>query len=93
MKPEVINKYSPFRFKDTLSQHSIHILQLLKDVIKNDEYSLDTLQEAFNHINYIYREWCEVEIQSQIASPPNVPINSKPHISPRVGILAAAYSL
>lgn len=56
------------------------ILQVLLDHIKSNLTDLIKIRESFNYINLVYRNWLELELQSQIASPPNVQVatNSNP---------------
>ncbi|CAH1992180.1 unnamed protein product [Acanthoscelides obtectus] len=60
------------------------LLQLLLNTVTKDKIPLDKLQESFNHINCVYRDWYESEIQSQMASPPSAPITIKSTVKPRV---------
>lgn len=45
---------------------------------------LDKLQESFKHINFVYRDWAENELQSQLASAPNVSLPHTKLAQPRV---------
>lgn len=58
--------------------------QLLLDAIKHEKVALDKLLDSFNYINHVYQEWFEAELQSQTASPPNVPVSLKTYTPPRV---------
>nr|XP_023017171.1 uncharacterized protein C18orf8 homolog [Leptinotarsa decemlineata] len=60
------------------------LLNLLLEIINRDKMPLDKIQEAFNHINNVYREWYEAELQSNIGSPPNAPTFLKNSKLPRV---------
>lgn len=63
----------------------IVFIQLLLDAVSKDKPPLDKLQESFNHINFVYRDWLEIEVQNQSASPPNAPYtNAKADAVPRV---------
>lgn len=42
------------------------------------------IQESFNHINSVYRNYVESHLLNQTASPPNVPITAKQSVSFRV---------
>ncbi|CAH1123373.1 unnamed protein product [Ceutorhynchus assimilis] len=53
------------------------LLKLLLKTINQNQPPLDKLQEAFNHINFVYRDWVEMELQSQSGSPPNAPFPKK----------------
>lgn len=48
------------------------LLQLLLECIKQPKPPLEKLQASFNHINSLYRDWAEVELQMQTASPSGV---------------------
>lgn len=54
------------------------------DNIKQQRPPLDKLQESFNHINSVYRDWLEIELQNLSASPANVPLSTKCATPPRV---------
>ncbi|KAG5897338.1 hypothetical protein JTB14_030224 [Gonioctena quinquepunctata] len=60
------------------------LLNVLLETIKQDKIPLDKLQESFNHINNVLRVWMEGELQSSIASPPNVPLSLRSTKQPRV---------
>ncbi|XP_030746483.1 regulator of MON1-CCZ1 complex [Sitophilus oryzae] len=64
------------------------LLKLLLDTITQDKPPLEKLNESFNHINFVYRDWAENELQSTLASsPPSVPLpESKTNNQPRVFI-------
>lgn len=44
--------------------------------IKEPKPNLNDIQEAFSHINNVYRNWVEAEIQTQSAFPVNSPSSS-----------------
>lgn len=54
------------------------------DNINQQKPPLDKLQESFNHINCVYRDWLEIELQNLSASPANVPILTRCTTPPRV---------
>ncbi|CAG9824494.1 unnamed protein product [Phaedon cochleariae] len=60
------------------------LLDLLLKTSKQEKLPLDKFQVSFNHINNVYRSWMESELQSNTASPPNIPIPPKSQITPRV---------
>ncbi|XP_019762758.2 regulator of MON1-CCZ1 complex [Dendroctonus ponderosae] len=57
------------------------LLTLLSDAIKADKPDMNKLQESFNHINLVYRDWVDREVQNQSVCPASA---SKNQSSPRV---------
>ncbi|CAG9833503.1 unnamed protein product [Diabrotica balteata] len=53
------------------------LLKVLMNHINQEKLQLDKLQESFTHINNIYRDFIEAELQPNIASPANVPVTPK----------------
>ncbi|XP_050314987.1 regulator of MON1-CCZ1 complex [Anthonomus grandis grandis] len=51
------------------------LLKLLLDAINGPRPPLDALQPVFNHVNFVYREWVETELQSQSGAPPGAPLS------------------
>lgn len=51
---------------------------MILDAIRHPKPPLDKLQESFNHINNIYRDSLEAELQSHTASPPGAPYLKSP---------------
>lgn len=64
---------------------NIEIFQMILEAVKQPKPPLDKLQESFNHINNVYRECLEAELQSHTASPPGAPYLKSPPL-PRVQI-------
>ncbi|XP_076262883.1 regulator of MON1-CCZ1 complex protein bulli isoform X2 [Rhynchophorus ferrugineus] len=60
------------------------LLDLLLSTISQPKPPLDKLQESFNHINFVYRDWAENELQSQLASLPSAPLTNTKLVQPRV---------
>ncbi|XP_066148157.1 regulator of MON1-CCZ1 complex [Euwallacea fornicatus] len=61
------------------------LLKLLLDEVNKESPDLDKLLESFNHINLIYRDWVENELQTRSGSPPNAAhSNSSSAPMPRV---------
>lgn len=55
----------------------IFTVQVLLENIKKDKPNLTKIRESFNHMNMVYRNWLEIDLQSQTASPANAPIPQK----------------
>lgn len=47
--------------------------------MKQDKPPLRKLQESFHHINSVYRNWIDAELQTQMASPAGAPLPQKFH--------------
>ncbi|RZC37354.1 C18orf8 -like [Asbolus verrucosus] len=62
------------------------LLKIILETIKQPKPPLDKLQESFNHINTVYRDCLEAELQSHTASPPGAPFTFKTPTPPRVQI-------
>ncbi|GJQ71143.1 hypothetical protein Trydic_g1045 [Trypoxylus dichotomus] len=60
------------------------LLSLLLRNMKMEKPPLRKLQESFNHINAVYRNSINEELQMQIASPPDVPLPSRTYTAPTV---------
>ncbi|XP_060521018.1 regulator of MON1-CCZ1 complex isoform X2 [Cylas formicarius] len=61
------------------------ILNLLLEALAQEKPPLQDLRESFDHINRVYSNWLEREMQSQVASPVNAPYPSpKNELCPRV---------
>ncbi|KAL1516976.1 hypothetical protein ABEB36_000801 [Hypothenemus hampei] len=58
------------------------LLKLLSNAVNEKTPNLDKLQESFNHINFIYRDWVEGELQNQLGSPPNVTQTTAKNVTP-----------
>lgn len=52
--------------------------------MKVEKPQLKKLQESFNHINTVYRNSINEELQMQIASPPDAPLPSRSQTNPAV---------
>ncbi|KAJ8967739.1 hypothetical protein NQ317_010800 [Molorchus minor] len=60
------------------------LLKLLLENIKQEKPTLHKIQTAFNHINSVYRDWVETELQNMSATPPGAPLSIKPVTPVRV---------
>lgn len=60
------------------------LLKLLHNAINRPQPPLASIQESFNHINTVYRQWAEAELQSQTALPAGSHMSHKPVSAPRV---------
>ncbi|KRT81034.1 hypothetical protein AMK59_5086, partial [Oryctes borbonicus] len=60
------------------------LLSLLLRNMKMEKPPLRKLQESFNHINAVYRNSINEELQMQIASPPDAPLPSRTYTAPVV---------
>ncbi|XP_045470210.1 regulator of MON1-CCZ1 complex [Harmonia axyridis] len=63
------------------------ILKVLLEKIQQENPVQEKIRESFNYINKEYRDWLEVELQNQTASPAFDPIPSKPEINGNVIII------
>ncbi|KAJ8915777.1 hypothetical protein NQ315_004589 [Exocentrus adspersus] len=62
------------------------LLKVLLDNINQPKPPLDKLQESLNHINSVYRDWLEIELQNLSAAPVNASFSPKSITPPRVVI-------
>lgn len=63
------------------------ILKVILDKIQGDNPRQEKMREAFNFINKEYRDWLEVELHNQTASPAFEPIPNKPEVNGNVIII------
>ncbi|KAJ8948872.1 hypothetical protein NQ318_013526, partial [Aromia moschata] len=68
--------------KRTKGKHVL--LKILLEKTKQEKPPLDKLQDCFSHINNVYRDWVEAELQTLSAMPPNAPLSTKPVTPARV---------
>lgn len=57
---------------------------MLLNYIKQDKLKLDLLQDSFTHINHVYRDFIEAELQPNIGTPPSAPVLPKNLVTHRV---------
>ncbi|CAH0546234.1 unnamed protein product [Brassicogethes aeneus] len=60
------------------------LLKILLESIKQEKPDLYKIQEAFNHINSVYRSWADETVLNQMANSPGVPIPSRTTPNTRV---------
>nr|XP_022909918.1 uncharacterized protein C18orf8 [Onthophagus taurus] len=60
------------------------LLSLILENTKKDKPPIKKLRESFNHINKIYRNWVEDELQLQTGAPVGTPLPPKSYLSPSV---------
>lgn len=60
------------------------LLNVLLNYIKQDTLKLDLLQDSFTHINHVYRDFIEAELQPNIGTPPSAPVVPKNLVTHRV---------